>query len=214
MRPTRWPPSRSTPSPCWTARGIATWPAMTALSEDAKQGAQLFYGAAGCAECHGGDLLTDQQFYNIAVPQFGPGKGRKNAYIDLGHARRDRKRRRPLRLPHAAAAQRDADWAVDAQRRLYVAGRCCAASPRSARHGLLAYDYGQLPADIRSDLEIKPDALAEMAERIDPVVGRTAGACSDGQVAQIMAFLEALTDPAAADLTPASSRRRCPAACR
>jgi cytochrome c peroxidase len=45
-----------------------------ALSADAKAGAMLFYGKAGCANCHAGTLLTDQEHYNLAIPQLGPGK--------------------------------------------------------------------------------------------------------------------------------------------
>ncbi|HUM68759.1 MAG TPA: cytochrome c peroxidase, partial [Chloroflexota bacterium] len=46
----------------------------SALSKQAKQGALLFYGRAGCAACHSGPLFTDQQYHNIAAPQFGPGR--------------------------------------------------------------------------------------------------------------------------------------------
>ena len=48
---------------------------MASLSPDAQAGLDLFYGAAGCANCHSGPLLTDHQFHAIAVPQIGPGKG-------------------------------------------------------------------------------------------------------------------------------------------
>ena len=46
----------------------------------AKRGARLFYseidkGGAGCAECHHGDFFTDEQFYTLAIPQLGKGKG-------------------------------------------------------------------------------------------------------------------------------------------
>ncbi|WP_235963028.1 cytochrome-c peroxidase [Ruegeria haliotis] len=47
----------------------------TALSHTARKGADLFYGKAGCADCHSGALLTDHDFHAIAVPQIGPGKG-------------------------------------------------------------------------------------------------------------------------------------------
>ncbi len=40
----------------------------------AHRGAQLFYGAAGCAECHSGPFLTDHKFHAMAAPQIGPGK--------------------------------------------------------------------------------------------------------------------------------------------
>ncbi|WP_138464340.1 cytochrome-c peroxidase [Poseidonocella sp. HB161398] len=41
----------------------------------ARRGLDLFYGAAGCAACHSGPLLTDHRFHAIAMPQIGPGKG-------------------------------------------------------------------------------------------------------------------------------------------
>ena len=47
----------------------------TALNEQQKRGAELFFGAASCGNCHNGSLLTDQKTHVIAVPQFGPGKG-------------------------------------------------------------------------------------------------------------------------------------------
>ncbi len=48
---------------------------LSLLTPDAQVGLNLFYGAAGCANCHSGPLLTDHQFHAIAVPQIGPGKG-------------------------------------------------------------------------------------------------------------------------------------------
>lgn len=47
---------------------------LSALSHDAKRGAQLFYGSSNCVSCHSGMLLTDQQHHNLAVLQLGPGK--------------------------------------------------------------------------------------------------------------------------------------------
>jgi cytochrome c peroxidase len=51
-----------------------------AIGEAAKRGALLFYrsvaeGGAGCAACHRGDFFTDEQFYTLAIPQIGKGKG-------------------------------------------------------------------------------------------------------------------------------------------
>jgi cytochrome c peroxidase len=45
----------------------------TAISDDAKNGAKLFVGKAGCSDCHNGALLTDENFYNIGIPQTGQG---------------------------------------------------------------------------------------------------------------------------------------------
>lgn len=44
-----------------------------ALSEPQKQGMLVFFTRGRCVQCHNGPLLTDQDFHNIGVPQFGPG---------------------------------------------------------------------------------------------------------------------------------------------
>ncbi len=44
------------------------------LSEEAKIGMGLFYGKAGCSNCHSGWFQTDHKFHSIAIPQIGPGK--------------------------------------------------------------------------------------------------------------------------------------------
>lgn len=44
------------------------------LSEDAEIGMSLFYGKAGCRNCHSGWFQTDHKFHSIALPQIGPGK--------------------------------------------------------------------------------------------------------------------------------------------
>jgi len=53
---------------------------LNAMSEQAKQGAVLFFshpedGGAGCAGCHSGELFSDEQHHVVAFPQIGPGKG-------------------------------------------------------------------------------------------------------------------------------------------
>ncbi|WP_300036669.1 cytochrome c peroxidase [uncultured Roseobacter sp.] len=45
-----------------------------ALQGTAAAGMDLFYGSAGCADCHSGPFLTDHSFHAMGVPQFGPGK--------------------------------------------------------------------------------------------------------------------------------------------
>ncbi len=49
----------------------------TALTEAQRRGLDLFFGEAGCAACHSGPLLTDQQFHALALPHFGPGRTRR-----------------------------------------------------------------------------------------------------------------------------------------
>jgi cytochrome c peroxidase len=42
-----------------------------AISAAAKRGAKLFVGKAACIDCHNTPLFSDNQFYNIGVPQSG-----------------------------------------------------------------------------------------------------------------------------------------------
>ncbi len=48
----------------------------TAMTTRQKAGMALFYGKAGCADCHSGPLLTDEEFHALALPNFGPGRTR------------------------------------------------------------------------------------------------------------------------------------------
>jgi cytochrome c peroxidase len=48
----------------------------TALNERQVRGMELFYGSAGCATCHSGNLLSDQGFHALGLPTFGPGRTR------------------------------------------------------------------------------------------------------------------------------------------
>jgi cytochrome c peroxidase len=43
----------------------------TEISDDAKNGAFLFVGKAGCSDCHNTPLLSDGEFYNVGVLQEG-----------------------------------------------------------------------------------------------------------------------------------------------
>ena len=49
----------------------------SALSVPQIRGMDLFFGKAGCVDCHSGPLLSDQKFHALALPAFGPGKTRR-----------------------------------------------------------------------------------------------------------------------------------------
>lgn len=59
------------------------------LSEDATAGMNLFYGKAGCVACHAGQFQTDHDFHAIAMVQIGPGKAERfeNHNRDVGRMR-------------------------------------------------------------------------------------------------------------------------------
>lgn len=75
---------RSTTSPF--DRFLAGDPSV--LSRQAKRGLRLFYGQAGCADCHSGRFQTDHRFHALAMPPIGPGKGDgATGHDDFGHER-------------------------------------------------------------------------------------------------------------------------------
>jgi len=51
------------------------WLTGTPLPAAAERGRQLFFDT-GCAACHAGPLFTDQKFYALGLPAFGPGRTR------------------------------------------------------------------------------------------------------------------------------------------
>ncbi|MEL6201319.1 MAG: cytochrome c peroxidase [Pseudomonadota bacterium] len=59
------------------------------LSTEAAKGMKLFYGEAGCGECHTGQLLTDFDFHAMGDLQIGPGKSARfeSHNRDIGRAR-------------------------------------------------------------------------------------------------------------------------------
>jgi len=59
---------------------------LDAISDSAKRGALLFYGKAGCSNCHTGDFFTDEGFHNVASPQIGRGKGHGDGSEDFGRS--------------------------------------------------------------------------------------------------------------------------------
>ncbi|MFO7585011.1 MAG: cytochrome c peroxidase, partial [Anaerolineales bacterium] len=169
-----------------------------ALDEQQKRGAILFYGQAGCASCHSGPLLTDQNFYNMLVPQLGPGKGREQPF-DLGLARetgnncdRYKFRTPPLRNVGITGPymHNGAFWTLESAVRHHF-------DPVA---GLTAYDPTQLtPAALQGMCleapEVIDSILATKSESASEGVGLT-----EAQFADLIAFLHSLTSPAATDL--------------
>ncbi|MEO9845200.1 MAG: cytochrome c peroxidase [Roseobacter sp.] len=49
----------------------------TALNKRQHRGMELFYGRAGCVDCHSGPLMSDQEFHALGLPAFGPGRTRQ-----------------------------------------------------------------------------------------------------------------------------------------
>jgi cytochrome c peroxidase len=168
---------------------------------------RVFYGKGGCAGCHSGPFQTDQSFHAIAMPQIGPGKGnnsfsatpsledfgRENVTGDIADRFRFRTpslRNVTLTAPYGHAGAYNTLEAVvrhhlDPVNSLYHYDRSQAVLP--SRPDLDAMDF------VVMDDTARVDAIAA-ANELQPVQ------CTDKQIADLIAFLQALTDPDAVDL--------------
>ncbi|MBP6470276.1 MAG: cytochrome-c peroxidase [Chloroflexi bacterium] len=169
----------------------------TALSETEKRGAVLFFGAAGCGQCHNGPLLTDQAYHNLAAPQVGPGKGAE-APLDYG---RFRVTGRPedkfaFRTPSLLNTAVTGPWLHDGA---YATLEAVIAHHQNPAAALPAYDAAaNLPAYLQTSVQRDPAMHQEMQTAVDPQLAvRRLG---PGEIEALVAFLHALTDTAVFDL--------------
>jgi cytochrome c peroxidase len=168
-----------------------------ALSPAAKRGANLFFGPAACSQCHRGPELTDQQFHNIAVPQLGPGFGAA-APEDFGHGAvtgsvddRSTFRTPPLRnVELTAPYMHDGAYTtLEAAVRHYL-------DPAAS---LTTYDPSVLRPELQGTYLTDPAQLEGILQTLDERVAVPL-TLSDADVADLVAFLRSLSDPAAAGL--------------
>ncbi len=174
-----------------------------AIDDAAKRGALLFYrsveeGGAGCAECHGGDFFTDEQFYTLAIPQIGKGKG-DGPYGDDDFGR-FRETGRPgdlyaFRTPTLLNVEVTGPYGHDGTYDTLEGVVRHHLNPAAA---VKAFDPGQLdPAAKTAHLALNTQrALNKLAA--DQRAGRTplqVVKLSSSQVGDLVSFLRTLTDP-------------------
>ncbi|MCA9932405.1 MAG: c-type cytochrome [Ardenticatenaceae bacterium] len=171
---------------------------MAALSDEAKRGAMLFYGEAGCVRCHSGSLMTDQTAHNIAVPQIGPGKG-EEAPLDFGRGRELESQigRYAFRTPPLRNVAVTAPYMHDgAYNTLQEAVRHHLDPAEALRN----YDETMyLPPDLWGSFQDDDRLLVEMLRTLDPQV-MPQRPLTDAEIADLLAFLESLTDTAVYNL--------------
>ena len=168
-----------------------------ALSVSAKRGAVLFFGEARCSSCHNGPFLGGQGFANTGAPQIGPGVG-EGAPLDLG--RGEIHDNEFYRFAFRVAPLRNVALTAP-----YFHDGAYASLEAVVRH------YNDVPAALRTydPAQLSP-AVAALYHGDDATINavlatldfrvRTPLGLTDAQVADLVAFLESLTDPAARDL--------------
>ena len=168
----------------------------TQLPDDAMRGLTLFYGDAGCAACHSGPFLTDHGFHAMGAPQVGPGKAERfeSHQKDIGRMRVTGREEDAyaFRTPSLRNVTRTGPW-----------GHAGAHSDLAAflRHHAdpVAGLDGYAPQTLLPDLPgKKPDwtimETAALRAEIAEAVRRLPLTLTETDVADLVAFLEALTD--------------------
>jgi cytochrome c peroxidase len=169
----------------------------SALSDEAKRGALLFYGKAGCARCHSVNLFTDQEPRNVAVPQLGPGKD-EEAPLDIGRAR-------VTNYPGDMFAFRTPPLRNVGLSGPWMHSGAFSTLEGAVRHmlnlqeSLRSYAPGQLVPELQTSVHDDPATLDLLLAKVDPLVASPIE-LSDAEFTALMTFLHALTDPAAMDL--------------
>ena len=169
----------------------------TALEPPAARGMALFYGKAGCDTCHSGQFQTDHQFHAIAMPQIGPGKAAR-----FETHNRDEGRARVTADPADMYTFRTPSLRNVTATAPYGHSGAYATLDAVIRHhldpvvALRSYDPDQaiLPKiDAPSDFLVMSDPdqvnTIAVANVLAPV------ALSEGEINDLAAFLEALSDP-------------------
>ena len=170
-----------------------------ALSDEAKRGALLFYGEAGCSACHSGVLMTDQQYHNIGAPQLGPGK---NDAMGMDYGRfletNDPADKFAFRTPPLRNVTLTAPYMHNGaytfledvvRHHLNPAEALNSYNPDQQLRGVFRETY-------HGDAATNVAVLATLDSRV-----QSARELSDAEMMQLMAFLQALTSPSAVDLS-------------
>lgn len=169
------------------------------LTQPVAAGMELFYGEAGCSTCHAGLFQTDHGFHAIAMPQIGPGKAAR-----FERHQQDRGRFRVTGHPADAYRFRTPSLRNVALTAPYGHAGTYATLEAAIRHhldpiaALQAYDPGQAVLPEIAGIADTDFAVARDAEArgwIGAANELAPSTLSDAQIADLVAFLEALTDP-------------------
>ncbi len=170
-----------------------------AISEQAKQGAILFYssyeeGGANCVQCHKGDFFTDNDLHVMAVPQIGLGTqpdGDAYGREEITHLRSDRYKWRTMSLLNIS---KTGPWGHDG------AFTTLKGMVQHMVNPATPYDKSNIVQTNMQNVsridEQHARALAQLeANRNSGISPHRVADLNDDQINQLVAFLETLTDP-------------------
>jgi len=170
----------------------------TALSAAQKRGMALFYGDAGCASCHSGPFQTDHGFHALAMPQLGSIRtGLFNPIV------RDRGRLNETGRLEDAYRFRTPSLRNVAATPPYTHAGAYQTLEGVIRHHLdpvtafKAYDRSQALLTPHPHLTKTDFIIYENSREVDAIMAANdlaPSSLSEGEIADLVAFLHALTD--------------------
>jgi len=170
----------------------------TAMSPNAVAGMNLFYGSAGCSNCHSGVFQTDRSFHAIAMPQIGQGRRDGTSGKDDGRLRvtRNQADLHKYKTPSLRNVVLTGPWSHAGAYTTLEAVIRHHLDPVAA---LNAYDTTQailppiptVPAVDQSDFNEHNNLTARAARAATNELAPSS--LSDEQVKQLVAFMHALT---------------------
>ncbi|MFT5356487.1 MAG: cytochrome c peroxidase [Polyangiales bacterium] len=168
------------------------------VSRAAEAGAELFFGDAGCARCHSGPDFGGDGFFNIGVPQIGPGfapmmpDGTTDLRPGLDEGRFNTTSRPEdrfaFRVPTLRNVRMTGPW---------MHNGAYASLEAAVRHhldpvaALESYEGESLPPSIRVTLQNDPATQAALLETLSDQV-QPQRPLSDADIALLLEFLAAL----------------------
>lgn len=179
----------------------------SAISDEAKRGAKLFFnsyenGGANCSACHSGDFFSDEDFHVIGMAQIGRGKGDgEHGTEDFGRFResKDEKDKYAFRTPSLLNVTATGPWGhAGASTTLEQAIR----THLDPQAELDNYDFSQLAPNIQAfDMVVNTQRAIDklVANRAEGIPSIENISLTDIEVAELLAFLEVLTDPCVED---------------
>lgn len=170
----------------------------SALSDAAKRGGLLFYGRASCSSCHSGGLQTDQGFHSIAAPQVGTGKG-DEAPLDFGRGRvtGEAADNFQFRTPSLRNIELEGPWMHNGA---YADLEDTVRHHLDPESALLSYDDFQVEPELVGTYQNDAETLDALLASVDPLLAVQGDPLTEEEIADLMAFLSALTDPSSLNL--------------
>ncbi|WP_371156816.1 cytochrome-c peroxidase [Jannaschia sp. 2305UL9-9] len=160
------------------------------------RGRALFFGRGNCASCHGGPLFTDHGFHALALPPFGPGRTRRFDPIprDVGRMAEtdDLEDAYRFRTPSLRNVTLTGPWGHNGAYPTLSGIIRHHADPVAALDSWTP-DLARLPAaDWLGSIDFVIQSDTREMARVRQAVDIRPVALSDGDVADLVAFLQAL----------------------